>query len=149
MELASLVTAVMTVITPFVKKGAEEFIGGAGKDAYEKAKTIFNKLKERWAGAEDKEALSLLNNFEKKPERYQLILEEVLQENLAQDKELFDQLSILFQEIAPKLEVIQNMNEASDVTGLKANKMNKGTARVIQDINQGKNILGAEIDSIG
>lgn len=149
MELASLVTAVMTVITPFVKKGAEEFIGGAGKDAYEKAKTIFNKLKERWARDEDKEALSLLNNFEKKPERYQLILEEVLQENLAQDKELFDQLSILFQEIAPKLEVIQNMNEAEDVTGLKAKKMNKGTAKVIQDINQGRNILGAEIDSIG
>jgi hypothetical protein len=149
MELASLITAVMTVITPFVKKGAEEFIASAGKDAYEKAKTIFNRLKERWTGDEDKEALSLLSNFEKRPDRYHLILEEVLQEKLGQDKELFNQLSLLFQEIAPKLEVIQNMNEAEDVTGLKANKMNKGTAKVIQDINQGRNILGAEIDSIG
>ncbi|MCP6761950.1 MAG: hypothetical protein NHB32_25090 [Fischerella sp. CENA71] len=139
----------MAVLTPFVKKGAEEFIGAAGQDGYEKAKTIFVKLKERWSSDEDQEALDVLKNFEKKPERYQLIMEDILQEKLAQDKELFDQLSRLFQEMSPKLEIIQKMAEVEDVTGLKAKKINQGTAKVTQDINQGKNIVGADIDSIG
>ena len=145
----SLITAIMAVLTPFVKKGAEEFIGAAGQDTYEKAKTIFVKLKERWSSDEDREALDILTNFEKKPERYQLILEDILQEKLATDKELFNQLSRLFQEMGPKLEIIQKMTEAEDVTGLKANKMNQGNATVTQDINQSKNIVGADIDSIG
>lgn len=149
MELMSLITAIMAVLTPFVKKGAEEFIGAAGQDTYEKAKTIFVKLKERWSSDEDREALDILTNFEKKPERYQLILEDILQEKLATDKELFNQLSRLFQEMGPKLEIIQKMTEAEDVTGLKANKMNQGNATVTQDINQSKNIVGADIDSIG
>jgi hypothetical protein len=146
MDITSLVIAIIAVLTPFVKKGTEEFIGAAGQDAYEKAKAIYRKLKERWT--EDEEALDALNKFEKKPDRYQVILEDILQEKLSQDKELFEQLSGLFQEIVPKLEIIQKMNEGEDITGLKANKINKGTAKVIQDINQGKNIIGADIDSI-
>ena len=51
--------------------------------------------------------------------------------------------------MGPKLEIIQKMAEAEDVTGLKANKMNQGNATVTQDINQSKNIVGADIDSIG
>jgi len=139
----------MTVLTPFVKKGAGEFAGAAGQDAYEKAKTIFEWLKVRWNGEEDQEALDVLKNFEKKPERYQSILRDILQEKLAQDKELFEQLSRLFPQSNLKLEIAQNLDGSEDVTGLKANKMNKGTATVRQDINQSKKIIGIDIDSIG
>ncbi|WP_375494712.1 hypothetical protein [uncultured Nostoc sp.] len=149
MEPISLITAIMTVLTPFVKKGAEEFAGAAGQDAYEKAKTIFEWLKVRWNGEEDQEALNVLKNFEKKPERYESILRDILQEKLAQDKELFEQLSKFFPQNNPKLQIAQNMDGSEDVTGLKANKMNKGTATVKQDINQSKKIIGADIDSIG
>ncbi len=147
MEITSLITATVAILIPFVKKGAEEFVGAVGKDAYEKAKTIFALLKQRWAG--DTEALSTLNNFEKKPDRYQPILEDILQEKLAEDPELAEQLSKLISEIGPKLEILQKMEKGEKVTGLKAKIMNQGSAKVQQDIKDGKEILGAEIESIG
>ncbi|MEO0843696.1 MAG: hypothetical protein AAF063_33125 [Cyanobacteria bacterium J06643_5] len=148
MELTSLVATVISVLTPFVKKGAEEFVGAVGKDTYEKAKTIFGRLKQRWAG--DTEASGILTYFEKKPERYQPILEKILQEKLAEDLELAEQLNKLILGIDRlKLEIVQKMEKGEKVTGLKAKTMNQGSAKVEQDIKDGKEILGADIENIG
>lgn len=146
-SLLTLVVKVVDILLPLAKKGAEEFVGAVGKDTYEKAKTIFAKLKERWAG--DTEASSTLNNFENKPDRYLPILEEILQEKLAEDPELVEQLTKVISELGPKLEIIQNMEKGEKVTGLKAKTMNQGSVKVQQDIKDGKEIVGAEIESIG
>ncbi|BDA76388.1 hypothetical protein CAL7716_105540 (plasmid) [Calothrix sp. PCC 7716] len=150
MELTTLITALMAVITPFVKKGAEEFAGAAGHNAYDKAKAIFSRLRDRWSNEGDQEASDILKKFEEKPERYEAILKDILSEKLAQDKELFEQLSTLLKsDNTPNLNIAQNLEEGEDVTGVKANRMNKGTANINQDIKQGKKITGADIDSIG
>jgi SOS response regulatory protein OraA/RecX len=145
--ITSVVTGVMTVLLPYVTKGAEEFAKAAGKDGYEKAKNLLGALKKRWS--KDKEATDQLANFEKKPERYQPVLEDILAEKLSQDKEFADELAQILKEMGPTLEVIQKMKEAENVVGLEAKEMVGGKAKVDQEIEKAKNVTGSKIDRIG
>jgi hypothetical protein len=144
---ASLAAKVVSVLAPYVVVGAEEFVRNAGKDAYEKAKTMFAALRAKWTG--DEEATDALTRFEDKPERYAPVLEDVLREKLAEDKELATVLSTLLNEMGPSLEVVQKMEEGRKVTGLEADEMTGGRATVDQDIGTGEDVTGARIRRIG
>ena len=50
---ASLAAKVVAVLAPYVAVGAQEFVRNAGKDAYEKAKTMFAALRAKWTGDEE------------------------------------------------------------------------------------------------
>jgi hypothetical protein len=106
---ATLAANVVAVLAPYVAVGAQEFVRNAGKDAYEKAKTMLASLRAKWTG--DEEATDALTRFEEKPERYAPVLEDVLNEKLAEDKELAMVLSTLLNEMGPSLEVVQKMEE--------------------------------------
>src|SRR2546423_3432876 len=107
----------MAILLPFMSKGAEEFASRVGDAAYEKAKTLLLTLTQKWSG--DKEATECLVHFEEKPERYKAVLEDILQEKLAEDHDLESQVARLLQEIGPVLEIIQQMEEGKDIIGLK------------------------------
>src|SRR5215212_6213088 len=123
MDPASLAVSVMSVLMPYAIKGAEEFAKSAGVDAYEKVKGLFGVLKARWSG--DREAIENLDRFEEKPERYEPVLQDILTEKLAQDKELAEELTDRLNKLGPELEIIQEMEEAQGVIGLKAKEMNR------------------------
>jgi outer membrane lipoprotein-sorting protein len=142
-----IATAVISVLSPYLVKGAEEFIKAAGKDAYEKAKTLLATLKSRWAN--DQEASEQLARFEQKPERYRSVLEDILNEKLVQDENLATDLNRLLQEMGPTLNIVMKMKDAEGVTGLEATEMSGGRASVTQEIEKGKNITGAKIARIG
>src|SRR5436305_1877666 len=122
----------MSVLAPYAVTGANAFAKSAGMAAYQKTTALFGTLKARWAG--DKEATETLARFEEKPERYHPVLEDILKEKLAQDKELAAELATLLDEMGPSLEVIQKMEVGWKVTGLEAKKMSGGRASVRQDI---------------
>ena len=143
----TLAANVMTVLMPYAAMGAQEFVKSAGKDAYEKAKSLMATLKARWAGND--EAIDTVARFEEKPERYQPVLKDILEEKLIQDPDLAAQLATLLNEMGPSLEIIQQMEEGRRVTGLEAEQMSGGTARVRQDIERGEDITGARIGRIG
>ena len=143
----TLAANVMTVLMPYAAMGAQEFAKSAGKEAYEKAKTLLGTLKAKWAG--DKEAADTLARFEEKPERYQPVLEGILEEKIAQDEQLAAELATLLEEMGPSLEVVQRMEEGRRITGLEAQQMSGGRARVRQDIGRGEDITGARIGRIG
>src|ERR671913_1179729 len=144
---ASLAANVVAVLAPYVAVGAQEFARNAGKDAYEKAKTMLAALRAKWTG--DEEATDALTRFEEKPERYAPVLEDVLNEKLAEDKELAMVLSTLLNEMGPSLEVVQKMDEGRRVTGIEAEEMTGGRATVDQDIGTGEDVTGARIRRIG
>ncbi len=144
---ASLAANVVAVLAPYVVVGAQEFVRNAGKDAYEKAKTMFAALRAKWTG--DGEATDALTRFEEKPDRYAPVLEDVLREKLAEDKELAMVLSTLLNEMGPSLEVVQKMDEGRRVTGIEAEEMAGGRATVNQDIGTGEDVTGARIGRIG
>ena len=97
-------------------------------------------LKAKWTG--DEEATDALTRFEEKPERYAPVLEDVLNEKLAEDKELAV-LSTLLNEMGPSLEVVQKMEEGRRVVGLESEEMAGGSATVRQDIGRGEDVTGA------
>ncbi len=145
--VASLAANVVAVLAPYVTMGAQEFVKSAGREAYEKAKSMLGALKTRWSG--DEEATDTLTRFEDKPERYAPVLEDILKEKLIQDKELAAVLFTLLKEMGPSLEVVQRMDEARRVTGLEAEEMSRGKASVRQDIGRGEDVTGARIRRIG
>jgi hypothetical protein len=143
----TLAANVMTVLMPYVAMGAQEFAKSAGKEAYEKAKSLLGTLKARWAG--DEEATDAVARFEEKPERYRPVLEGILEEKITQDRELAAELATLLEEMGPSLEVVQRMEEGRRITGLEAEQMSGGKARVRQDIGKGEDVTGARIGHIG
>jgi hypothetical protein len=142
-----LASTTMGILMPYVKKGAEQFISSAGKEAYEKSKAILGILRKRWL--EDKEATETLERFEQKPDRYKSALEDILNEKLAQDKGLAEELQKRLIDMDPDLEIIQKMNTAENVIGLEADEVVRGRAKVTQEIEQVKNVTGARIKRIG
>jgi hypothetical protein len=145
--IVDLATKSMAVLLPLVSKGAEEFASKVGDVAYEKAKTLLATLKQKWSG--DKEATESLVRFEEKPERYKTVLGDILQEKLAEDRDLASQVARLLQEMGPTLEIIQQMEEGKDIIGLKAGEMRSGRARISQNITKAEGVTGAEIDTLG
>jgi hypothetical protein len=144
---ATLAANVVAVLAPYVAVGAQEFARNIGKEAYEKAKGMLAALRAKWTG--DQEATDALTRFEEKPERYAPVLEDVLNEKLAEDKELAAVLSTLLNEMGPSLEVVQQMEEGRRVMGLEAEEMAGGKATVRQDIARGEDVTGARIRRIG
>lgn len=147
MDIASLTTAVLTVLAPWAAKGAEGFIEEAGKDAYEKARGLFEMLKNRWSG--DKEAVDALEHFREKPQRYQKVLEEILPEKLEQDEILRVELLQLVEALGPTLRVIQEMDEAKRVTGVDVDEFKEGDLDVAQKFKKGEDVTGARIKRLG
>jgi|SRR5215203_3710524 len=143
----TLAANVMTVLMPYAAMGAQEFVKSAGKEAYEKAKSLIGTLKARWA--RDEEATDAVARFEEKPERYRPALEDILTEKLASDEELATELATLLNEMGPTLEIVQQMEEGLRVTGLEAEQMSGGRASVRQDIERGEDVTGARIGRIG
>jgi hypothetical protein len=143
----SLAASVVNVLAPYVVLGAQEFVKKAGQEAYEKAKTMFATLRDRWKG--DKEAIDALSRFEEKPDWYAPALENVLREKLAHDKELEAQLSTLLNEMEPDLKVVQRLEKGRRVTGLETTRMTGGRATIDQEIGEGEDVTGAKIDHIG
>jgi hypothetical protein len=147
MDIATLAATVMGILMPWAMKGAKEFVDAAGEVAYDKTKALVARLKARWSG--DKEAVAVIEGFEKKPERYQPVLEDVLKEKLAADKALAAELEDLLKELGPQLKIIQKMTWAENVVGLDAGEFNKGKAEVEQNIETAKNVTGAKLNRIG
>jgi hypothetical protein len=143
----SLVSGVMGVLVPYIKKGAEEFISSAGKDAFEKSKAILETLKRKWSG--DKEATETLEHFEEKPDRYKSAIEDILKEKLSQDKEFAEELQKMLKDMGPELEIIQKMKTAENVTGLEADEIIEGKAKVTQEIEKARDVTGAKIKRVG
>jgi hypothetical protein len=145
--MIDLATKVIAVLLPFVSKSAEEFATQVGDAAYDKAKALLSTIKQKWS--RDKEATETLACFEEKPERYKAVVEDILQEKLAEDHDFAAHIARLLQDMGPTLEVIQQMEEGKNITGLKAREMIRGKARVAQDITKAEGVIGAEFDTIG
>ena len=147
MSPSELATQVVAVLVPYLAQGAVEFARVAGEVALNQARGLLARLKERWA--DDPEATDELQRFEQKPERYQTVLTELLEERLADDPELAKLLSEALTKMGPSIRIVQEMDEAKRVVALQAKRMKSGHLDVEQEIGKGEDITGADIDEIG
>jgi hypothetical protein len=77
------------------------------------------------------------------------VLEDILQERLAEDEDLANELRRLLQDMGPELDIIQKIDVGENVIGLEADEMTGGKAKIEQDIKEAKNVTGAKIKRIG
>ena len=145
--VTGLVSGVMSVLMPYVVKGAQEFARVAGEAAYTKARQLLDTLKARLAG--DKEASDNLARLEEKPDRYRAAVEDILKEKVAQDPSLATELERLLREMGPEMEIIQKIKIGEDVTGLEADELTAGHITVSQEMEEAKKVTGARIKRIG
>ena len=143
METYAIAATAISVLAPYVTKGAEEFIKTAGKDGYEKTKALFTSLKARWQGND--EAKSTLENFEKNPERHGPPLKGILEDELAADPEFRSELSRQISDLRPHIEVIQKMKRGDNIVGVQADEMSGGAVKVNQEIDQATYVKGVVI----
>lgn len=143
MEPATIVSGVMAILVPYVVKGAKELVETVGEVGYEKAAALMKSLKARFTG--DREAESVIEMFEAKPERYEAAVEEVLAERVAADPELARDLTERLEQAGPVLKVFQEMDIARNVTGLRAGSMRSGQADVRQKAREADGMTGIDI----
>jgi hypothetical protein len=143
----ALVTNVMTILMPYVVKGAEEFAKLVGEAAYNKARHLFEVLKARFA--EDPTASDSLTRFEQKPQTYQPLIEDILKEKILHDKDFAAELARLVEDLGPEITVVQQLKVAENVVGIDAEEMTRGKVTVEQNIDEAKNVTGAKISKIG
>jgi hypothetical protein len=147
MDPATLAASVISILTPYVTKGAKELIETVGEVAYEHAKKLFNTLKTRWSA--DPVASDSLTRFEKKPEIHSPALQEIVEERLKTDPQLSQEVSQTVKDIGPKLDILVKLTKGQDVTGLDAGNIKRGDVKVTLDIGDGTNIVGARIKDLG
>jgi hypothetical protein len=150
MDPASIAAALGALLAPYLKKVAEDFAGEAGKYVQGRAKALWVRLRARLSG--DPRAKEALDHFEADPEGRKAEFEEVVGSRVAGDASLRDELAAAIAEIrqqAPQLKVVQRMKDAEEMTGVRARRMQRGSAEVTQEADRVTKATGVEIDEIG
>jgi hypothetical protein len=145
--ITTLAATAISILTPYVAKGAEEFAKAAGKEVYEKTKRLYSYVKEKLSGND--EAVATISLYEKNPARHGEALEGILAEEMEKDKKFAEGVSRELEEIGPYIHIILKMEEGEGVIGMEADEFKAGRANVEMDIKKGKNITGGKYKKIG
>ena len=150
MDPATIAASVAALLAPYLKQAGEDFVGEAGKFVQGRAKVLWQKLRARLEG--EPQGKVVLDQFEKDPEAHSDDFKATLEQKMAQDKTLSDEVSAEVAEIkrkAPYVRVVQQMKEAEDVVGVRAKRLKSGTVDVRQVVEgRAKGLTGADVDEI-
>lgn len=144
MEPATIVTTVMAVLTPFVKKGLAEFGRAAGQAACDKAQQLLEFVKGKLAG--DPGAASNLEEFEKQPDVFKPAVEAALKKKIAAEPAFAAELESRAKDVGPIVVIIQRLEKAERAVALHADELKSGNVSVTQE---GKDVTDATAARIG
>ncbi|WP_433971891.1 hypothetical protein [Tunturiibacter lichenicola] len=147
MDPITLVTSAITLLSPYVAKGAEEFAKELGKDAAPKVKELYAYLKGKFsASSEESQLLSL---FEKKPEKYEKALTDVLEERARTDPEFAGELEKHVNGVGPYIKVVQSLKDSDKAVAAEVKKARAGTFDIDQNAVNVKEIIGFKAEESG
>jgi hypothetical protein len=147
MDPVTIAASVVSVLAPYAIKGATAFGQAAGEVALSQAKKLIDTLKHRFSA--DPEAGPVISNFEKKPERYQAVLQDVIEEKIRQDSTLATDLQSQIEKMGPALRIIQEMDIGRNITAVEAEEMTGGSIDATQKIRDAEKVIGVKIKKIG
>jgi flagellar basal body L-ring protein FlgH len=147
MDPITLVTSAVTLLSPYVAKGAEEFAKELGKDAAQKAKELYTYLKNKFSA--DSEESQVLTLFEKKPEKYEDTLTDVLQERARTDSEFAGELEKHVNSAAPYIKVVQSLKGSKKAVGAEVEKATSGNFDIRQEAENSEEIIGFRAKEVG
>jgi hypothetical protein len=147
MEVAELSKQVVAVLVSYLSIGAVEFAKTAGDIALAQGRKLLGVLKDRWT--KDTEVSGELQHFEEKPQRYQGVIEDILNEKLTADPELAKMLSDILESMGPSLKIVQNIKEAKLVLGVETETFESGDVDVEQTVDKADEVTGGKFKKIG
>ena len=149
MDPHTIVAAAIALLVPYAKKAAEAFAGEAGKTVYEKTKSLLGWISGKLVG--DPVATDVVRRFESEPEKYEPLFQDILVERVANDSEFARELMAFIEQIkkmAPQVQVVQQMEKAENIVGARIKEMTRGTVSVQQDIKHATDVTGLKIDKM-
>lgn len=123
MDPATIAAGVVACLAPYLKKSAEEFAGEAGKYAQEKARPLWQKIRNRLES--DAPAQQDLTKFEADPDAGRESLETRIQAKVTAEPALGEELSAALTEVkkaAPYVRAVQRVKEAEELVVVKARR---------------------------
>jgi hypothetical protein len=147
MDPVTIATSVLAVLAPYAIKGAKAFGEAAGEVGLAQAKKLLDTLKHHFSG--DDETGPVIQNFEKKPERYGSVLQDVVREKVSQDPTLASELQSQLEKMGPVLHIVQEMDIGRNVTAVDADQMSSGSVDAVQRIRDAQGVTGLKIKKIG
>jgi hypothetical protein len=151
MDPATIAAGAVALLVPYLKQAGEEFVGEAGKYAQEKARLLWQKIRAKLDG--DAPTKVVLDKFEKAPEVHAEEVTAKVQETVAADKPLADDIAADVADVkrkAPYLRIVQTITEAENAVALKAKRLKAGTVDLTQNLGTVKGTaVAADIEEIG
>lgn len=142
-----LAATVISIVSPYLVKGAEEFAKTAGKAAFDGAKSLVDRLSRWWT--KDPIANAAATSFKSDPAHYGKMLGAQLEHELKKDDSFARELRSLVDSMGPSVEVVQKMEVARGVTGADIGTLVSGQIRVQQDIKDAQDVVGFRADKVG
>jgi hypothetical protein len=148
MDMMALAVGAVTLLSPFVRKAAEEFSGEVGKKIWATTARLFSGLKEAFTA--DRKATEVLSRYERDPESERDALSDVLAARMGADAGLAAMVEAAITEakrVGGELRVVQKVVEAERVVGLRARRLDPGrSVDVDQDVKHVTEVTGIIID---
>ena len=142
-----LAATVLSIVSPYLVKGAEEFAKTAGKAAFDGAKALVDRLGRWWKN--DPIANAAATSFKSDPEHYGKMLGAQLEHELKNNEAFAQELRSLVDSMGPSVDVIQKMEVARGVTGADIGTLVSGQVKVHQEIKDAQNVTGFKADRVG
>jgi hypothetical protein len=147
MDPVTVTAAVMAFLAPYAVKAGEELAKHVASDSWGEAKTLFSRLKSRWAG--DGRAVAYVEEYEKDPDTYSTELEKLLKTKLREDDEFLGDLESWLKSHGPLAMVIQSNEGVNEATGIEAKRFKSGDASVDQTNKNVGRAVGMKLEDLG
>jgi hypothetical protein len=142
-----LASSAISLVSPYLVKGAEEFAKEAGKEAFEAVTGLYDRLAKWWSS--DPVASAAANAMKDAPERNGKLLGAMLMSALNEDSSLAGDIQRLTDSVGPHVRVIQNIEVAEGVTGARIGELISGSVDVTQQMKHAKDTTGVIVDRMG
>jgi hypothetical protein len=143
----ALAAAAISLVAPYLAKGADSFAQEAGSQAAVSVRALVDRLRRWWSG--EPVAAAAAEELVSDPKKYSPILGQLLTAELAHDAAFATELRSLVDAVGPHVEVVQRIELADGVTGASIGELVRGTVRVEQQIQEAHDVVGVEADRIG
>lgn len=146
MDPVTIGAAVVALLTPYAKDAGKELVKTAGEAGVAKVKDLMQWLKTKFAG--DPVAASDLTRFEKNPETFGPALQSTIAARAQDDPTFANEIADRVKDIGPIINVVQNYDDATNMVGLKADRIAKGKITVTQSGKKAQDVTGTIVKDI-
>jgi len=145
--LETLAGNAISLVAPYLVKGAEEFAKCVGKAAFDQCSALVERLRRWWSG--NPVAAAAADNLAKDPANYSTILGQLLNADLQKDPALAAEIRECVENAGPSIYVIQKIEIANGVTGADIGEIVSGSIKVVHYMNKATNVTAVRASKVG